>query len=176
MARSRIRGSKSFRRLLKNVEPAVRAEIVHAMQDGGARIAREMQARAPSRTGAIRKALRHRVLPKSLRLQVGLLGRPVNRRLFYANILDKGRKAQVVTAVRKSAAPGVFAVGGARAGRSNRALSTGVPGVYQLRVGPIAPMRFVTGRFKDLRTEMGKQLRGVWDRVLRKASAGAGSD
>lgn len=150
--RSRIKGSKSFRRLLKNVEPAIRAELVQALDEGGRELQRAMTAAAPRRSGALAGALKHKVLPRSLRLRVGLLTKAVNRKFFYARILEFGRKAQTVT-VRN----------GPRKGRT-------------MNIGAIAPKRFVYGNHADLRATMARKLKGIWERSLAKAVRGAGNE
>jgi hypothetical protein len=61
-----------------------------------------MIGRAARRTGALVAGLAFKVFPKTLRLQVGLLTKAVNRRLFYGRILDLGRKGQAGVAKRRS--------------------------------------------------------------------------
>jgi hypothetical protein len=91
MARRRkIFGDRAFRRLLKNMDEGVRAEAAKRLQELGDRMLPVIRGLAPRRTGATREALSMRVYPRSLRLRVGLIGKPLNRRLFYAHIADHG--------------------------------------------------------------------------------------
>ena len=153
MARTRLTGLKSTRRIIRNVPETMRAELSHVLQDAGPRMARQMQGRAPRRTGALQAGIKWKVLPKTLKLQVGLLGTKRGRaKLFYGWILNFGRKAQTVTIKR-----------GPRAGSA-------------MKVSALPARHFVTGAMPDLRRELRSKLQGVWDRVLRKSSAGAGNE
>lgn len=131
----------------------MRAEMGHVLQDAGPRLARQMQGRAPRRTGALQAGIKWKVLPKTLKLQVGLLGTKAGRsKLFYGRIMEFGRKAQVVTIKSGKRKGGV------------------------VNVSALKGLRFVTGAMPDLRREMRSKLQGVWDRVLRKSAAGAGNE
>ena len=153
-AASAIRGSKSFRRLLRGLPDAMRAERANVLTKTGPSAAAIVQQRVGAttkrRTGALAAGVKWKVFPRTLRLQVGYLGTKAGRaKLFYARILDLGRKAQTVTVKRKKgAAP------------------------YQMRVSGISPKRFVTGGIGGLRQTVSVRLRGVWDRALRRIAAG----
>jgi hypothetical protein len=174
MGRIRIQGLKSTRRLLKALPETMRAEIAHVLQDAGPKIAQQMVARTPHRTGALQAGIKWKILPRTLKLQIGLLGTKRGRsKLFYGYILNFGRKAQTVHAMRK----------GQRASwnawiASGKAKSTRIPYglTYPLRVKAIAPKHFVTGAMPDLRRELRAQLKDVWSKVLGKATAGAGNE
>lgn len=179
MARRRsIKGVGRVRRIIRTLPDTMTAELRHVLNDAGPRLARQMQARAPRRTGKLQAGIKWKVLPKTLKLQVGLLGTKAGRsKLFYGRILDRGRKAQVVQVRRLKAGGGkawtaMIAAGTARASRKPAALTT----TYSMSVKPIAPMRFVTGRYPDLFREMNVKLKAVWSRVLAKAAAGAGDE
>lgn len=152
MAR-RWRGSRSFRRLMRNLPDAMHGEMADAIDDGSRDILAEMVARAPSRRGALRAGLKRRVLRKTLRARIGLIGPPKERnRLFYARILDLGRKAQSVRVKRRKPKGGVSA--------------------YVMKVRAIAGKRFITGRMPELRTALNRRLKGIWDRALKRVSGG----
>lgn len=153
-AASAIRGSKSFRRLLRGLPDAMRAEMADVLTKTGPPAAsiveRRIEATTKRRTGALSAGVKWKVYPRTLRLQVGFLGTKAGRaKLFYARILDLGRKAQTVTVKRKKgAAP------------------------YQMRVRAITPKRFVTGGIDGVRQTVGVRLRGIWDRGIRRVAAG----
>lgn len=166
MAKRRWSGMNRVRRILRNLPDAMQVEMGDALEDSGREIAAAMAGRTPERTGALRKGIKYRVLRKSLRLRVGLIDAPrVRNKLFYGRILDLGRKAQTVTVRRRIA--GVAQPGGGKALPGARVAK------YLMRVRGIAPKRFVTGRYPDLRAALNQRLRGIWDRALRRVAGGA---
>jgi len=172
--RRRVQGDRAFRKLIRKMPDAIRDEMVAMMETAGDQILAAQRADVARRTGALAAALTKRVLRGSMRLRVGLLGKAINRRLFYARIVEVGRRAQTVTVSRRGAH---LAAGGRRIGRRQRALESGVRGVYQLRVPAKAPRPFVrSARTKALRDTMGGRLAGFWDRTLAKAAQGATDD
>lgn len=155
--RSQLQGSKSVRRLLKSIPDEMRLEMAHALEDVGPKLTRAMQANAPSRTGALRAGIKWKVLRRSLRLQVGLLGSKRGRaKLFYGYILNFNRKGQSVFTRRKT--------------------NSGKVSTYTMRVKYRKGDHFVTGRYPDLRNMTTAKLRGIWDRVLTRVSARAGDE
>ena len=125
-------------------------------------VAGRLEATTKRRTGALRAGVKSKVFPKTLRLQVGFLGTKAGRaKLFYARILDLGRKAQTVTVHRRK-------VAGSPLVRGRRI--SGQP--YQLRVRAIAAKRFVSGGIGPLGRVIGTKLNGVWDRAIRRVAAG----
>lgn len=163
--RSRLSGGRRFRRIMKGLPDAMRGQLVSVLNSGGRAILSAMRARAPRRTGALRAGLSYRVLPKSLRLRVGLLGRGRGK-LFYARIQDLGRKGQTVSVRRRIA--GVAQAGGGKAKPGARAAQ------YLMRVRPMEGKRFITGRFPELKSTIGNALRGIWTRALRSIAGGGG--
>ncbi len=151
MSRSRVLGAARVRSLFGRIEPAMRAELAKEMESAGRDLLAEMQRIAPVRTGAFERALSYKFLPNSLKLKVGLVGKAINRDIFYAHILEFGRKAKTVSVTR----------GGKR------------PSTYLLHVSPLAPHRTVFARFTDLRTTFNRRLKGIWARALQQAAAGA---
>lgn len=162
MAR-RTKGVASVRRLLRRIPDQMRQELGAAMQEAGPVLAQRQKSNAPTLTGATRDAIGWKFYPATLRLVVGIIGKQANRKLFYARILDLGRRGQTVRVRR--------AVGGSGhmgdAGYFRKAYVT-----YSLRVKPIAAKRFVTGKMPDLRQELRTRLNGIWDRVLARVSGG----
>lgn len=154
---SALSGSKSFRRLLKNIPEQARVEIAHAMEDAAPRIAAQMRANAPEKTGALRAGIKWRVSRRLLRLQVGLIGTKRGRaKLFYGYILNFGRKARKVNVRRR--APG------------------GAISSYVMNVRGFRGLHFVTGGFRDLRAQLNAKLRDIWSKILKHAASGAGND
>jgi hypothetical protein len=150
--RRRVRGDRAFRRLLKKMaDTTLRDEMIAMLEEGGDTIASAQRADAVS--SRARSAISKRVLRGSLRLRVGLVGRPVNRRLWWTKVIEGGRKAQTVQAARRTPSGGISR--------------------YAMRVSALRPRPFIfTNRVKALRDTMGGRLRTYWERVLRKASQG----
>lgn len=150
--RRRVRGDRAFRKLLVRLPDSIRHELIVDLHVGGAEILAVQRADAPKRTGALAQALSKRVFPRTVRLRVGLIGRPVNRRFFYAKIFQWGRKAQTVNARRRSA-------GGVSS--------------YQMRVRAIAAQPFVrSSRVAAIRDKIASGVRRFWSRVLTRAATG----
>ncbi len=169
MARSRLRGAGRFRRTLKALPAAISGEIVVELNVTGREVRSLMQAKAPKKTGKLAAGITYRVLPKSLRMQVGLIGSQKQRNdLFYGRIQDLGRKAQVVRVLRRH---GTFTHSFNPNGTRKKTLAS----TYVLRVAAMAPKRFITGRYTDMRASLNANLRGIWTRALSVAAAG-GSD
>ena len=95
-----VQGARRFKKFLRALTPAIRDEVRGEMQSAGAAILAFSRSQTPVKTGALRAALSYKVAPKTLNLRVGLIGKPTNRRIFYAQILEFGRKAQTVKAAR----------------------------------------------------------------------------
>lgn len=152
-AASAIRGSKSFRRLLRGLPGAMRAEMADVLTKSRpaaeSLVAQRLAATTKRRTGALRAGVKSKVYPRTLRLQVGFLGTKAGRaKLFYARILDLGRKAQTVT------------------------IKSGKRKGQKVEVRAIAAKRFVTGGIGPLGRVIGVKLNGVWDRAVRRVAAG----
>jgi hypothetical protein len=136
-----------------------------------------MRARAPKDTGALRQGITYRVLAKTMRLRVGLLGTPRGRaKLFYGRIQDRGRKEQVVMVQRRRRVE--VPIGDGRSARilrteRGRKKKDDLVTTYAMRVRAMAPKRFVTGRYPDLRAAISGALRGVWQRAMRSIAGTA---
>ena len=170
MARRPVKGIGRVRKLLRRLPDAVAGEIVVELNVTGRQMNQAVLAKAPRKSGALRAGISYKVLPKSLRLQVGLLGtRKGQSKLFYGRIQDLGRKAQVVSVQR-------FKAGVKREyDRAGRKSGGGLTRRYLMKVRAMAPKRFVTGRYPDLRRALRDNLRGTFARSLQSIS-GAGDE
>jgi hypothetical protein len=144
----RVRGDRAFRRLITKLPDVVRQEIVGQMKVTGTQVLAQQRSLAPFRTGATKNALSMRILPKSLKLKVGILGKPLNRQLFYAHIIEFGRKAQTVSAKRANGAS------------------------YSMRISALPPRNFIY----FARDPLYQPFRNIWDRALQKAASGISDD
>lgn len=169
MKRGRLKGIARVRRIMRGLPESARGEIVVALHLAGRQLQAAMRARAPVRRGKVRDGILYRVYPKTLRLRVGLLS--VKRgqgNLFYGRIQDLGRKAQTVNVERYRR--------GARAGDNQKAItgrkSSSLTVRYKLRVKAMAPKRFVTGRYAELRNAMMANLQDIYQRALRHVAGG----
>jgi hypothetical protein len=150
---SKVKGRKQFARVVKAMPDEARADLVSAFGRVGRRAQAAMQARAKFKTGALRQGVKYKVLPKTLRLQVGLLGTKRGRsKLFYGFVLDKGRKAQTVTIAR-----------GPRRGAS-------------MKVRALTGDRFVSGEFPDLRDATMREVKPLFSRILARIGTGGSDD
>lgn len=158
---SKVRGAISVRRLLQRAPDAVRAEIASTLTQAAPVLEGAMVARAPrGKTGRLIAGLGWKFYPKTLRLVVGFIGVRLNRKLFYARIVEGGRRAQVVTVQRRK-------VG--RSGlRHRRKKFEDIASTYQLRVKAREPHHFVYTPETNLRSFLATRLNGIWDRALRR--------
>jgi hypothetical protein len=164
---SRVQGIISTRRLLKRMPDAVRAQLADAMTQAGPELASSMIARAPrGPTGNLVAGIAWKFYPTSLRLVVGFIGKRLNRKLFYARILEGGRRAQVVTVTRNRTTGGF----GKMYRRHGRTRMVGTP--YEIKVRALPARRFVYGPLTDLRKVMARRLSGIWDRALASVAGG----
>ena len=166
MAKSRVRGDKSFRKLLKRMPETAQDEMVDALDDAGTVLLSAMKADVPRRTGALARGLSKKLLRGSMKLKVGFIGKGVNRKLFYGRIVEFGRRAQTVTVVR-----GTTRSKSASA-RSRRARGVRLSKPYKLRVRAMRGRPFVYSKRRDVRVVMNDLLRAYWDRVLSEAAQG----
>jgi hypothetical protein len=126
----RIRGDRAFKRLIGKLPETVKGEMVVELNVlGRDQLARERSLVA-KRSGKLGNALSFKVLPATLKLKVGLLGKPINKKLFYGRIIEFGRKSKVVDVVRGGLSSRVRAAGG----RSNRYKALAHPDGRQGRV------------------------------------------
>lgn len=152
--RDRIR----VRRLLQNIGPEAEREILQAYQRRAPAILAYARSEVPARNGSgrLRAALAFKIFPKTLRLRIGLLTKRIQKKLFYAHILEQGRRAQVVKVRRR------------------RPVSGGVA-VYMMRIRAISKDRydFVRGRTEQfMQRTLGEDVRGILGKALKRLSAG----
>ena len=152
MARRRLKGDRAFRRLLKQMIPAIRQECEERIEAFAKKLAAVQKAsgRFRSRSGSLRNAINYQILRQSLKAKVGIIGIGLNRKLFYGKIIEFGRK------------------GGGR-GVKRKSLK------YLAGVGRTRPDHFIYGH-KTEHEEFRKGFNTYWDRVLAKASSGASDD
>ena len=153
----RVRDRQRIRRVLAGMPEATHKEVLAAYQRHAPAILAVSRAEAPSRRGKLRAALAFRIYPKALRLRIGLLTKRVQRSVWYARILEYGRKARAVRVERRRPVSGGMAV-------------------YIMRVKAIPAGRydFVRGRTQEfMERTLGRDVRNVLGRALRKLSAGA---
>lgn len=151
---SRVKGAASFRRLLRRMPDAAREDLATWMGAAGARLTQRAKSETPSRTGRLRSAITWKLLPKSLRLRLGLVTRRDQSRYFYGYILDQGRRAKRVMIKR-----------GPRKGHYMN-----IPAISRERYN------FVFGRRADFINNELPKLRKVLDGILHRAALGVGDD
>ena len=154
---------------MRQMPESVQEEINAGLDSYGRQLASAMRQRAPNKTGATRAGISHKLFPKTLKLQVGLVGTKRGRaKLFYARILDLGRRAQTVIVHRFRR--GTRASG---EGKISRGRKIGSVSSYAMNVRAIRPMRFVTGPLTDLRAGLNRHLKDVWNRALQRSAGGS---
>lgn len=169
----RVRGDKSFARLLKQLPASVKQEIVVEHNVTGREVLAEQQARVPVLKGRLKAGLSMKVLPASLRLQVGLIGKPINKKLHYGRIVQFGRKAQIVIATRKGVLAATRPLGGRVNAYKNLALKHGVRGAYRMRIRAMAGRNFLYPRTQ---AQLAEPYKAIWERALNKAASGVGDE
>jgi hypothetical protein len=144
-----VRGDRAFGRLVKQLPQSVSDELRTQLNSTGRSVLALQRRRAPMRTGAVAGALSYSITPKRLSLKVGLVGKAINRKLFYGWFVEWGRKGGGRGIKRKSAK-------------------------YSAGVGaqPARHFIFVAG----LREQIYGPYRNIWNRALSKAASGASDD
>ena len=150
---SGFKGGKRFKRILQQLPEEARRDLVDAFGRAGRRVQAAMRARAKRKTGKLQQGVKYLVWPKTLRLQVGLLGTKRGRsKLFYGFVLDRGRAAKTV--------------------RIKRGPRTGA----NMKIRKLVGDRFVTGEYSDLRDSINREVKPLFSRVLSRLSQGGGND
>jgi hypothetical protein len=149
VAKRYVRGDRAFGRLLKQLPDTVANELRGQLEATGRRVLGIEQRRAPVRTGALQTALSYAVTPKRLSLKVGLVGKPINRKLYYGWFVEWGRK------------------GGGRGVKRGSAK-------YNAGVGAMGPRHFVF--IAGLRDQIYPGFRNIWNEALIKAGSGVSDD
>lgn len=152
-------GVRSTRRFLQNIEPEARRELNDEFQAIGDRLLGNTLAETPRKYGGLVSAIQKRVtIGASLILRIGLLTKRAKTEYFYGYILDQGRRG------------GRF--------KAARVRKDGTIERYLVNVGAISrdKYNFVFGRRADFEANELPRLRSIFDRILRRASAGVGND
>ena len=145
MPKRYMRGDRAFKRLLAQLPETVKNEmIVELNLVGKDQLARE-QSRVAVSTGQLKSALSYKVLPNTLKLKVGLIGKAANRNFFYGRIVEFGRNA------------------------SGRGIKRGTA-KYDAGVGAKAARHFV---YTQNRESLYRPFRDIWEKALRKAAGGS---
>jgi hypothetical protein len=155
---ARVRAAR-LDRDLERLPAAIREEMVEALDEAGTALVNAIVPQIPRRTGAARAGISKRLSRATLRLKVGVIGRPLNRQLFYMRILHGGRRAQTVVANRAWRRP----AGPAPPSSRLRMFRTS----YRMRIKAMAPQRFMFNpRTRDIRYTLAGRLTGYWDGVF----------
>lgn len=170
---SRVKGIISTRRLLKRIPDAIRDELATTIRGAGPELQNAIVARAPrGATGRLIAGISWKFYAATLRLSVGFVGKRTNQKLFYARILEFGRRAQTVTVHRLNKKHRKEWVGRIGAGTARGSVKPADLGTtYSLRVKALKPRRFVYSPTTNLRNVMNQRLNGIWDRALKRVSS-----
>lgn len=172
MPRSKIKGIAAKQRALRALPAEAQAQFVKPLGDVGRKMAKAMQDKTPTKTGALKAGISYKVYATGLRLVVGLLGTAAGRsKLFYGRIQDLGRKAQTVVVQRARGGWATkIAAGNARVHKKTGRLTD----TYALKVRAMEGKRFVTGSYPELRTELRQDLAKAYDQAAANVMDRAG--
>lgn len=168
---SKVRGDRSFVRLLKQLPDSVRGELRQELDQTGRMLLGRALARVPVYAGKARKGivpgalkagLSYRLTPVRLNLKVGLVGKAINKKLFYGRLVEFGHRiANARTGTLKKLDPISGRSVGARLARLKRR--------REIRVDGVAPRPFL---FTTTRQEIYRPFQRMWGEALRRAAAG----
>lgn len=169
MARRRVRGN--FKSLLKRLPEAVADELRTTLDETGQRVVQRARSRAPVYAGrprkditpgALRASLSYKVLPKTLKMKAGIVGKPAAKKVYYARWVEFGHRIGFRGNRLKKLEPIKGYSTAAKIQRLKRKSSirrTGVP-----------PHPFL---YTFTRAELYQPFQKVWGRAIHKAAAGA---
>jgi hypothetical protein len=170
----RIRGERSFARIIKQLPDDVADEIRKQMNATGKMLLARAQSKVPVYSGkkrkglppgALKSGLSYRVPPKRLSLKVGLVGKAVNKKLFYGYLVEHGHRigfrGNTLEKQEKITATGIR-------GRLLRARRR-----RDVRLNGVPPHPFL---YTVSREEIYGPFRKIWGRALQRAVAGASDD
>ena len=166
MPRRRTRGDRAFRKMLRRLPDTAREEMADVLDGAGGELVAAIKADTPVLTGALRRGISKKLSRRTLKLQVGLVGRPINRKLFYGRIVEFGRKAKTVMVQRRRAG----ANNGYRGGRKR---AEDIATTYRMRIKARAPHPFIYKRRDLLRNAIADRIKAFWNNTLTSAAAGA---
>lgn len=177
MARQPLKGRGRIKRLMRQLPDAVRGEIVVELNVTGRQMRNAVLAKTPRRPGggSLVAGIRMKVLPASLRLQIGLIGNKREREgLFYGRIQDLGRKAQIVTVNRYKRGGRAADMATPRGwnGQNMVFKASKFTTTYQMRVRAMPGKHFITGRQPELRKTLRTNLQGIFGRAIKTAAGG----
>lgn len=160
MAR-RVHGN--FKSLLRRLPGSVAEEIEAQLHKTGRTLLARARARVPVRTGALKVGLSYKVLPKSLRLRVGIIGKPLNRKLYYGRFVQFGHrigyKGNRLKRLEKITAKG------------NAAKLIRLRRRANIRKFGVRPRPFL---FTMTRDELFQPYQKIWGRAIHRAASGKG--
>ena len=165
----RVRGN--FKSLIKRLPDAVADEFRKELDETGKQLLGRAKSKAPVYQGkprkglipgALRGGLTYKVLPKSLKLKVGLVGKPINKKVYYGWWVERGHRIGYVGNRLAKLEPIKGRSISARLARLRR--KRALAGSY-VRARPFL--------FTTPRSAIYERFRELWGRALRKAAAGA---
>ena len=165
----RVRGN--FKSLIKRLPDAVSDEFRKELDATGKVLLGRAQSKAPIYQGRPRKGLvpgalkgglSYKVLPKSLKLKVGLVGKPINKKVYYARWVEFGHRIGYAGNRLAKLEPIKGKSITARLARLRRKRAIGKSFVRA------RPFLFTTPR-----TAIYERFREIWGRALRRAASGA---
>lgn len=169
MARRAVRGN--FKGLLQRLPDSVAAELRTSLDAAGKMVVARARARAPVYRGpprkglvpgALRAGLSYKVLPKTLKMRAGLVGRPINRKLFYARFVEFGHRIGYRGNVLAKREP--------VKGNSTAAKIARLKRRSDIRRSGVAPRPFL---YTVTRAELYQPFQRVWGAALNRAATGA---
>lgn len=165
----RVRGN--FKSLLKRLPEAVADEFRKQLEESGKTLLSRARSKAPVYkgrprkglvAGALRAGLSYKVLPKSLKLKVGLVGKPINKKVYYGRWVEFGHRigyrGNRLARLEPITGRGITA----RLARLRRKQSIRRTGV------PPHPFLFTTPR-----SDIYEKFRQIWGRAIHRAASGA---
>lgn len=153
MAR-RTKGIRRVRRLLRNIDDIARQELSDILYVTTVKLRNLAKVRSPIRTQRLSAGIKQRVLDRTLKGRVGLITKGDQGRLFYGHVLNRGRKAQSVTAKRSKG---------------------GKLQTYRLSVPALAGRFFFPSR-REASQLVQPRLQQAWANILENAAEGIGID
>ena len=159
MARRRVHGN--FKSLLGRLPEAVAEELRTELDETGKRVISRARALVPVKTGKLRSALSYKVLPKSLKMKAGIVGKPVAKKVYYARFVEFGHRKRGPGRLAKLEPVKGFTAA-ARLQRLRRKRDVRMHGV---RARPFL--------YTISRQELYQPFQKVWGRAVHKAAQGA---
>lgn len=157
---ARVRGN--FRGLIKRLPEAVSDELRKTLDDTGKMILSRARGLAPAKTGRLRSTLSYKVLPKSLKMKAGIVGKPAAKKVYYARFVEFGHRIGFKGNRLAKQEPIKGYSTAARIQRLKRKAS--------IRKTVVPPHPFL---YTFSRAELYQPFQKVWGRAIRKAAQGS---